>query len=64
MTQGCGHLRKSTTLESNKNLLEYLARVRRELRHGPARHEKYAVIGGVLNLTRSRQPDTFLWPCM
>jgi len=36
-------------------LLEYLARVRRELRHGPERRRKYAVIGGLLNLTGPRQ---------
>ena len=39
-------------------LLEYLARVRRELRHGPQRRGKYAVVGALLNLTGAVQRDT------
>jgi hypothetical protein len=38
-------------------LLEYLARLRRELRHGPERRGKYQVIAAVLNLTGPAQPD-------
>lgn len=39
-------------------LLEYLARVRRELRHGVERRGKYAVVGALLNLTGPVQSDT------
>lgn len=39
-------------------LLEYLARVRRELRHGPQRRGKYAVVGALLNLTGPVLRDT------
>jgi hypothetical protein len=38
-------------------LLEYLARLRRELRHGPERRDKYQVVAAVLNLTGPVQPD-------
>lgn len=39
-------------------LLEYLSRVRRELRHGPRQRGKYAVVGALLNLTGPVQQDT------
>jgi hypothetical protein len=38
-------------------LLEYLARLRRELRHGFERRDKYQVVAAVLNLTGPAQPD-------
>lgn len=38
-------------------LLEYLARVWRELRHGPRRRGKYAVVGALLTLTGPAQAD-------
>jgi hypothetical protein len=39
-------------------LLEYLARLRRALRHGPQQRGKYQVMTALLNLTGPRQPDT------
>jgi hypothetical protein len=39
-------------------LLEYVARLRRELRHGPERRGKYTVIPALLNLTGPPQPST------
>jgi hypothetical protein len=38
-------------------LFEYLARLRRELRHGPQRQGKYPVVAALLNLTGPAQPD-------
>jgi hypothetical protein len=38
--------------------LEYLVRVRRVLRHGPQRREKFQVIATLVNLTGAPQPDT------
>ena len=37
---------------------EYLVRVRRVLRHGPQRREKFQVIATLVNLTGAPQPDT------
>jgi hypothetical protein len=39
-------------------LLEYLARLRRELRHGPRRRDKFRVAAGLVHLTGSRSADT------
>jgi len=39
-------------------LLEYLARLRRELRHGPDRRDKYRVVAALVHLTGRRAPDT------
>jgi hypothetical protein len=39
-------------------LLEYVGRLRRELRHGPDRQGKYTVVPVLLNLTGPPQPDT------
>jgi hypothetical protein len=39
-------------------LLEYLARLRRELRYGEGRREKYQVAAAVVNLTGPAQEDT------
>lgn len=38
-------------------LLEYLARARRELRHGPQDRDRYLVAGALLSLTGPRQPE-------
>ncbi|MDQ2731264.1 MAG: hypothetical protein M3Y56_06360 [Armatimonadota bacterium] len=38
-------------------LLEYLARLRRELRYGPRRQHKYQVISALVNLTGAVQPN-------
>jgi hypothetical protein len=38
--------------------LEYLVRVRRVLRHGPQRREKFQVIATLVNLMGAPQPDT------
>jgi hypothetical protein len=38
-------------------LLEYLARLRRELRWGPQRREKYQVVAALVSLTGPPQPD-------
>ena len=39
-------------------LLDYLASLRLELRHGPQRRGKYQVVAAVVNLTGAAQPDT------
>ena len=39
-------------------LLEYLARLRRELRHGPGRRDKFRVAAGLVHLTGPRAVDT------
>jgi hypothetical protein len=39
-------------------LLEYLVRLRRGLRHGPDRREKYRVAAALVSLTGPPQPDT------
>jgi hypothetical protein len=39
-------------------LLEYVARLRRELRCGPHRRDKYQVVAAVVNLTGAPQGDT------
>jgi len=39
-------------------LLEYLARLRRELQPGAERRSRYAVLGALVNLTGPVQPDT------
>lgn len=39
-------------------LLEYVARLRRELRHGPDRRGRYHVVAALVNLTGPPQPDT------
>lgn len=38
-------------------LLEYLARLRRELRHGPHGRDRYLIAAAVINLTGPPQPD-------
>ncbi len=38
--------------------LEYAVRIRRGLRHGPERREKYTVIAALVNLTGAAQSDT------
>jgi hypothetical protein len=39
-------------------LLEYLARLRRELRHGPKRRDKFRVAAGLVHLTGSKSAET------
>ncbi len=39
-------------------LLEYLARLRRDLRHGAGCREKYQVVAALVGLTGPPQPDT------
>jgi hypothetical protein len=41
-------------------LLEYQARLRRELRHGEPRVQKYALVGAVVHLTGPDQPDALV----
>jgi hypothetical protein len=41
-------------------LLEYQARLRRELRHGEPRVQKYALVGAVVHLTGPEQPDALV----
>jgi hypothetical protein len=40
---------------------EYMARLRRELRCGPQRRDKYQVVAAVVNLTGAPQSDTLEW---
>jgi hypothetical protein len=44
--------------EKLDRLLEYLARLRRGLRFGPQRREKYQVVAALVNLTGPAQPET------
>jgi hypothetical protein len=41
-----------------ERMLEYVARLRRELRHGPDQRGRYRAVGALVNLTGPAQPDT------
>src|SRR5581483_2778837 len=41
-----------------ERMLEYVTRLRRELRHGDDQHGRFRVLGALVNLTGPAQPDT------